>query len=80
MQGEMAGAASKAFRQLLDADMKFGMVKDEKGQLVELSNATFSKLLVSPERNVRKAAFHQYYEQFKSHENTLCRDADRLDS
>ena len=24
MQGEMAGAASKAFRQLLDADMKFG--------------------------------------------------------
>jgi oligoendopeptidase F len=71
MQGEMAGAASKAFRQLLDADMKFGMVKDEKGQQVELSNATFSKLLVSPERGVRKTAFHQYYEQFKSHENTL---------
>jgi oligoendopeptidase F len=71
MQGEMAGAASKAFRQLLDADMKFGLVKDEKGQQVELSNATYSKLLVSPERSVRKAAFHQYYEQFKSHENTL---------
>src|SRR5205085_12547867 len=71
MQGEMATAASKAFRQLLDADMKFGMVKDEKGRLVELSNATFSKLLVSPERGVRKSAFHQYYEQFKSHENTL---------
>src|SRR5436305_3234433 len=71
MQGEMACAASKAFRQLLDADMKFGMVKDEKGRQVELSNATFSKLLVSPERSVRKNAFHQYYEQFKSHENTL---------
>ena len=71
MQGEMAGAAGKAFRQLLDADMKFGLVKDEKGQQVELSNATYSKLLVSPERSVRKTAFHQYYEQFKSHENTL---------
>jgi oligoendopeptidase F len=71
MQGEMASAASKAFRQLLDADMKFGLVKDEKGQQVELSNATFSKLLISPERSVRKTAFHQYYEQFKSHENTL---------
>src|SRR3954453_23499362 len=71
MQGEMAGAASKAFRQLLDADMKFGMVKDEKGRQVELSNATFSKLLISPERSVRKNAFHQYYTQFKSHENTL---------
>jgi oligoendopeptidase F len=71
MQGEMAGAASKAFRQLLDADMKFGLVKDEKGRQVELSNSTYSKLLVSPERGVRKTAFHQYYEQFKSHENTL---------
>jgi len=71
MQGEMAGAASKAFRQLLDADMKFGMLKDEKGQQVELSNSTFSKFLVSPDRNVRKAAFHQYYEQFTGHENTL---------
>lgn len=71
MQGEMAGAASKAFRQLLDADMKFGLLEDEKGQQVELSNSTFSKFLVSPDRNVRKAAFHQYYEQFTGHENTL---------
>lgn len=71
MQGEMSGAASKAFRQLLDADMKFGLLKDEKGQQVELSNSTFSKFLVSPDRNVRKAAFHQYYEQFTGHENTL---------
>jgi oligoendopeptidase F len=71
MQGEMAGAASKAFRQLLDADMKFGLVKNEKGEQVELSNATFSKLLISPERSVRKTAFHKYYEQFKGHENTL---------
>jgi oligoendopeptidase F len=71
MQGEMAGAASKAFRQLLDADMKFGMLKDEKGQQVELSNSTYSRFLVSPDRNVRKAAFHQYYEQFTGHENTL---------
>ena len=71
MQGEMAQAASKAFRQLLDADLKFGLVKNEKGEQVELSNSTFSKLLVSPDRGVRKAAFHQYYEQFAGHENTL---------
>ena len=71
MQGEMAGAASKAFRQLLDADLKFGMVKNEKGQQVELTNSTFHKLLISPARGVRKTAFHQYYEQFQGHENTL---------
>jgi oligoendopeptidase F len=71
MQGEMAGAVSKAFRQLLDADMKFGLVKNEHGEQVELSNATFSKLLISPDRSVRKAAFHKYYEQFAGHQNTL---------
>ncbi len=71
MQGEMAGAVGKAFRQLLDADMKFGLVKDERGRQIELSNATFSKLLVSPDRGVRKTAFHQYYQQFTGHENTL---------
>jgi oligoendopeptidase F len=71
MQGEMAEAAKKAFRQLLDADLKFGLVKNEKGEQVELSNATFSKLLVSPDRGVRRAAFHQYYAQFVGHENTL---------
>jgi oligoendopeptidase F len=71
MQGEMAEAAKKAFRQLLDADLKFGLVKNEKGEQVELSNSTLGKLLVSPERGVRKTSFHQYYQQFVGHENTL---------
>ena len=42
MQTEMARAAGQAFRQLNDADMKFGAVKDEKGQRVELSHGTLS--------------------------------------
>lgn len=71
MQGEMAQTASKAFRQLCDADLKFGLVENEKGQQIELSNATFSQLLISPKREVRKTAFHQYYDQFSAHENTL---------
>lgn len=71
MQGEMAQTASKAFRQLNDADLKFGKVKNEKGQEIELTNASFSSFLLSPERDVRKQAFHQYYEQFAAHENTL---------
>jgi len=71
MQGEMAGAAGKAFRQLLDADMKWGPIKTASGEQIELSNATFGQLLVSPSRAVRKNAFHQYYTQFAGHENTL---------
>lgn len=71
LQGEMAQTAGKVFRQLNDADLKFGEVKNEKGQLVELSNSTFSQFMIAPTRSVRKAAFHQYYDQFQSHENTL---------
>lgn len=71
MQGEMSGAAGTIFRQLLDSDLKFGKVRDDKGREIELTNATFMQLLHSPDRQVRKQAFHQYYEQFQSHENTL---------
>ena len=71
MQAEMAQSSSKIFRQLHDADLKFGEVENEHGELVELGNATFSQFLISPDRNVRKTAFHQYYSQFQAHENTL---------
>jgi oligoendopeptidase F len=71
MQSEMAHTASHAFRQLNDADLKFGQLKNERGQSVELSHASFTSFLQSPDRAVRKAAFHQYYDVFKAHENTL---------
>jgi len=71
MQSEMAGAARRAFRQLTDADMKFGTVRNERKESVELSHATFSTLLHSPARSVRRKAFDQYYRQFQLHENTL---------
>ncbi len=71
MQTEMAQAAGQIFTQLNDADMKFGMVKDDSGRLMELSHASFSTLLHSPKRSVRKAAFSKYYEQFDAHRHTL---------
>jgi oligoendopeptidase F len=71
MQAEMSETANQVFRQLADADLKFGTVKNEKGEQVELSNATFSMFLYSAKRAVRKNAFHQYYAQYKSHENSL---------
>ena len=71
MQIEMAQAAGQVFRQLNDADMKFPAVKDEKGQWIELSHATFSTLLHSPRRSVRKTAFQKYYRQYSDHRHTL---------
>jgi oligoendopeptidase F len=71
MQIEMAQATEQVFRQLNDADLKFGAVRDERRQRLELSHATFTTLLHSPKRSVRKAAFHQYYRQYAAHQHTL---------
>jgi oligoendopeptidase F len=71
MQGEMAQTASKAFRQLSDADLRFGQVENEHGESVDLTNASFTSFLISPSRDVRQRAFHQYYAEFSDHENTL---------
>jgi oligoendopeptidase F len=71
MQSEMASATNKIFTQLNNSDLKFGLIKNEKGEQIELGHATFSTLLHSPKRSVRKAAFHHYYTQFAAHENTL---------
>ncbi len=71
MQGDMSQTAGKAFRQLLDADLKFGFVRNENDESIELSQSTLMQLLISPRRNVRRTAFHQFYKQFSAHENTL---------
>jgi oligoendopeptidase F len=71
MQGSFAGTAGKVFRQLTDADMKFGSVTTGAGEQVELSNATFVTLLHDRSRDVRRTAFHQYYAQYEAHANTL---------
>ena len=71
LQTEMSQAASHIFRQLTDADLKFGEIRDQKGRLLELTHGTFSTLLHSLKRSVRKAAFHQYYRVFADHKNAL---------
>ena len=71
MQSEMADTAQQTFRQLNNADLKFGLVRNDQGRKIELSHGSFATLLHSPKRGVRRAAFHQYYRQFAAHENTL---------
>ena len=71
MQGPMSEASNQIFRQLNDADLKWGNIANEKGERVELGHSSFSAFLHSPKRAVRKAAFHQYYAQFDAHKNTI---------
>ena len=71
MQGNMAEAANQVFRQLNDADLKWGSVRNEKGERVELGHSSFAAFLRSPKRAVRKEAFHEYYTQYDAHRNSL---------
>jgi oligoendopeptidase F len=71
MQIEMAETANQVFRQLNNADLKFGTIVNERGETIELTHGTFSTCLHSPDRGLRERAFRQYYQQFKGHENTI---------
>lgn len=71
MQGQMAEAAGNVFRQLNDADLKFGTLADEAGKVIELGHSSFSSLLQSPKREVREQAFRQYYGVYDGHRNAL---------
>ncbi len=71
MQGQMSEASNQVFRQLNDADLKWGTVKNERGERVELGHSSFSAFLHSPERRVRKEAFHAYYAQYDAHKNSI---------
>jgi oligoendopeptidase F len=71
MQGRMAEASNEMFRQLNDADLKWPLVRNEKGEKIELGHSSFSAFLHSPKRSVRKEAFHTYYGQYNAHKNSM---------
>ena len=49
-----------AFSQLTNVDMKFGILRDEKGQERPLTQSTYSSFLLKRERQVRERAFAQF--------------------
>src|SRR5947209_7451102 len=61
----------EAFSQLTDVDMKFGTLLDEKGESRPLTQSSYSSFLVKRDHDLRKRAFHQFYEEFQDHQFTL---------
>src|SRR5204863_4232211 len=59
------------FSQLTDVDMKFGVLMDETGRERSLTQSSFSSFLVKRDPELRKRAFHQFYEEFEDHQYTL---------
>jgi oligoendopeptidase F len=61
----------ETFGQLTNVDMRFGVLRDENGREVELTQSSFSSFLYKQEPGLRKAAFHQFYREFSEHKFTL---------
>jgi oligoendopeptidase F len=61
----------ETFSQLTDVDMKFGVLVDGKGEEKPLTQSSFSSFLVKRDHELRKRAFHQFYDEFQDHQFTL---------
>ena len=71
MSSQPLAGHEETFSQLTNVDLKFGLITDSAGQQVELSQSSFSSFLVKPDRDLRRRAFHQFYEEFSDHKFTL---------
>jgi oligoendopeptidase F len=60
-----------AFSQLTDVDMKFGVLTDENDEEKPLTQSSYSSFLIKRDHDLRKRAFHQFYEEFQDHQFTL---------
>jgi oligoendopeptidase F len=61
----------ETFSQLTDVDMKFGILVDDKGEEKPLTQSSYSSFLVKRDHDLRKRAFHQFYDEFQDHQFTL---------
>jgi oligoendopeptidase F len=68
---ELSEAPDTIFGMLDNADIKFGTVKDEEGNEVELTHARYGALLEARARDVRRDAWHAYYDGYWYLKNTL---------
>lgn len=69
--GEIAGAPETIYDRLNDADLKFPVIKDDKGNDVELTHGRYVPIFMeSKNREVRKTAFEAMYNAYKGIRNT----------
>ncbi|MGM9878401.1 MAG: oligoendopeptidase F [Bacilli bacterium] len=68
---EIMSTPDDAFSALNNVDVKFGKIKDENGEKVELTSSNYTKFLSSKCERVRKEAFKKKHAFYKNHINTL---------
>jgi oligoendopeptidase F len=71
LSAEIAEAPSDIFTMFNNADIKFGTIRDENGEEVEVTKGRYTKFLESRDRRVREDAFHTLYRSYSAMKNTL---------
>ncbi len=71
LSAEIAEAPSDIFTMFNNADIKFGYIKDENGEEVEVTKGRYIKFLESRDRRVREDAFRTLYGSYSAMINTL---------
>ncbi|MFK4935803.1 oligoendopeptidase F [Lactococcus garvieae] len=70
---EIFGAAAETFEIFDNADIELPMIKDEKGQEVQLTHGNYISLMESKERKVRKAAYQALYSNYEQYQHTYAK-------
>ena len=60
-----------AYTSLTDSDLKFGMIKNEEGKEIELTESIYPIFIHSKDRNVRKTAFEMMFNTYSNYKNTI---------
>lgn len=68
---EITPATNNIFTMLNNADIKFGKIEDEKGNLVDLTHGNYISFMESHNREVRHRAYEAMYTAYKNLINTI---------
>ncbi|MBI5842958.1 MAG: oligoendopeptidase F [Chloroflexi bacterium] len=65
------GGPSNSSSMLTNADFKFKPAKDSEGNVLDVAQGTILKIMHSPDRKARRAAYESYMDKYVEHKNTL---------
>ena len=68
---DVFNGVENAYEILINAEIKFPSIKDKDGNILEVSEATYSKLLSNKDRNVRKEASMTLVSEYGKYINTI---------
>ena len=71
--GEIFGSASETFAILDNADIVFPYVLDDDGKEVQLSHGTYTRLMESKNREVRRGAYQALYATYEQFQHTCAK-------